>query len=46
MDARIIVKFECMEPLPRLIFSGETPYFCKFFDFGVLRRTSVRGFVT
>lgn len=31
MDARIIVKFECMEPLPRLIFSGEPPYFCKFF---------------
>ena len=30
MDARIIVKFECIEPLPRLIFSGETPIFVSF----------------
>ena len=40
MDVRIIVKFECMEPLPRLIFSGETPIFVNFLIsvyFGVLR---------
>ncbi len=45
MDARIIVKFECMEPLPRLIFSGETPIFASFLisvHFGVLRRTDLK----
>ena len=46
MDVKINVKFEFMEPLPRLIFSGETPIFASFFDFGVLRCTLVHGFVT
>lgn len=30
MDVKINVKFEFMEPLPRLIFSGETPIFASF----------------